>query len=470
MTRLRKLVTKPLLQTMLTLSVMTLPIAAQAAEGGSNVGGGGNAAGEPVDKIEVIKAIESAYHLLIGHFKYMTFNRTGHVYDAVLFDQPTTILEAAYGVRLKYEIDGPCKDANGDDKDGAADVAHQSVCLSIARLQSKLGTDNLKRQVGGLLAHELSHLVGANESQARALQADVVSVMDDIERDPTRVADAACHPKPKQPPCPLTVSPYVNYNAGITFGARIILGSDGATRESDYRSGFTWLVPHAESLAPYLETGHFFRVMDNKELPYFKQQLAALKVLSKAAFSPTNVTRAREIARYFLGFDPGKTVGDFMPNALPWGPQYRVLSRWTDAVGQWEPTSTSCTGFAAGHEPVLTTLVLIHVSYLPNTLEPYSLDLSYSANDTRFGAYGATWFAGAYERGASLVLQHRNGPLPYESTRSMPEGYGTQLEIQRVDPTHLILRQEWRKFINAPDISYFGEKKQACEIALHRVS
>lgn len=88
-----------------------------------------------------------------------------------LFAGRRTIYDVIQSTRAELRFDSPCRDANGEAKDGSAFSAYpNAICLSAHRMASKLRPTNVREETLALLVHEFSHLLGTEEAEAEAIQ------------------------------------------------------------------------------------------------------------------------------------------------------------------------------------------------------------------------------------------------------------------------------------------------------------
>jgi hypothetical protein len=74
--------------------------------------------------------------------------------------------------KLSIETKRPCRDNNGNAKDGSIYGREGTICVSVERLRKRVELDdaNVKAAVYSLLAHEYSHLKKTTENEAEAIE------------------------------------------------------------------------------------------------------------------------------------------------------------------------------------------------------------------------------------------------------------------------------------------------------------
>lgn len=150
-----------------------LPLLFPVARGGGTVPS--NPATQQDIKIEISQS-KTTLSLLFNNLATSYKAGTAPGYYSKLFGGPKTIFDVIQSAQIELKQVGPCIDPNtGDEVDGSAPGSNNnSICLSLDRLTQKLSKDNVYTQTLGLIAHEFSHLVGANESEADEIQKLVV--------------------------------------------------------------------------------------------------------------------------------------------------------------------------------------------------------------------------------------------------------------------------------------------------------
>jgi len=160
-----------------------------AGEGGVSGGGGGVAPVDPVGATMVEQALREAPQALSLVFHWMEMEdlekptRVG----ALLFKGPLTIHELVK--QAPIETSGECRSPDGQRRDGAAPGKRpNSVCMDVKTLGQKLTEDNYWAQTVALLGHELSHLLGTNETEASELQ---TRILKNLRLQPSYITAAA---------------------------------------------------------------------------------------------------------------------------------------------------------------------------------------------------------------------------------------------------------------------------------------
>lgn len=81
-----------------------------------------------------------------------------------------TVYQVLKAVKFDVLMTGPCIDPSGAEKDAAAFVEKNSICLSAQRISRNVSDRALPVQLYALVIHELSHFMGTDEEQAELLQ------------------------------------------------------------------------------------------------------------------------------------------------------------------------------------------------------------------------------------------------------------------------------------------------------------
>ena len=79
---------------------------------------------------------------------------------------------------IELRTSGPCRDADGNAVDGSVHASlPNAICISAVSMAPKLNKENFEGETAALILHELSHLFGANESEAVEIQSEALSYL-----------------------------------------------------------------------------------------------------------------------------------------------------------------------------------------------------------------------------------------------------------------------------------------------------
>lgn len=151
------------------------------AHGGSvSGGGGGTLPGEPVEEKYIIDAISDSRALIDAFLKgietFIIGDRGEHPkwyfhQFKKMFVGPTSVYEWMGTVKIEIRRNGACQDLDGKDVDGSIQSRRENgICISASRMREKLVFSNYEAEIAALILHELSHLKGATEEEAVAMQ------------------------------------------------------------------------------------------------------------------------------------------------------------------------------------------------------------------------------------------------------------------------------------------------------------
>jgi|GEM_PF-3612980 len=162
----------------------------QPRDQGTVDGGGGNVGGtysnvSDKDIIDIVEKLPSILkYVFYAHEGFITpylenkpniSEALKSVYEKLYSNKKSDVFVILEKLKFIAKADGPCKDLNFKEKDGSAFNADKNeICISIPRIKTKIYKSSLLAEVTGLAAHEVSHRVGSNESEATALQEAVV--------------------------------------------------------------------------------------------------------------------------------------------------------------------------------------------------------------------------------------------------------------------------------------------------------
>ncbi|RYZ71176.1 MAG: hypothetical protein EOP05_12350 [Proteobacteria bacterium] len=152
--------------------------AGHVEEGGVNGGGGGTLPAQPIAAWQVRQVIQRAKLSLIPllNTKSLELVRSSSLsnVDQKLFRGDRTILDVLHETNIDVMYTGACKDGNGKEVDGSIfGLTPDSICISAERIAAKLTEERALPEIVALIAHELSHKLGADEAEATEFQKDV---------------------------------------------------------------------------------------------------------------------------------------------------------------------------------------------------------------------------------------------------------------------------------------------------------
>jgi hypothetical protein len=145
-------------------------------EGGVNGGGGGTLPANPITVIDVVKIVGESKKTLDPLVKFQLWShvRIGFREGTVapkLFDGQVTIWNVLQDTNIEILMDKPCHYANGRETDGSVHASKPgAICISAFRIAPKLIIERAPIEINALILHELSHLLGATEDEARDYQ------------------------------------------------------------------------------------------------------------------------------------------------------------------------------------------------------------------------------------------------------------------------------------------------------------
>lgn len=142
-------------------------------EGGISAGGGGTLPADPISVYEVLRAIDQAKLIL-----RMSFNYQRHFPPREELFRSDKFMYGEKNLATQLEItdlevleDRPCKNKFGRDVDASIYASRpNTICLSAFRIAPKLIKEIATKEILALIAHELSHFLGANEAEAVEVQ------------------------------------------------------------------------------------------------------------------------------------------------------------------------------------------------------------------------------------------------------------------------------------------------------------
>lgn len=165
----------------LLMSAFSLATGAQAGDvGGVGSGGGDTTDPNPATPEDVV----SGAQYYAGKAAMVWFQRQEQYFTLLqsapdqekspfkpIFRGPRSISEVLAGTTIELEMSKPCFDADGRERDGSIHASQPSaICISPFKMAPKLNDINVYPETVALIIHEVSHLAGADESQADEIQ------------------------------------------------------------------------------------------------------------------------------------------------------------------------------------------------------------------------------------------------------------------------------------------------------------
>lgn len=144
--------------------------------GSEGVGGGDILPAEQIGSKAIEEMIIASKLELLMHFYHLDQNRSRlpTAYQN-LIGSNNDLIEQMRLQKIYINSFGPCFDFAGNESDASVFPKEgPGICLSSYRLGKKLSKENARIQLLALLAHEYSHLVGADENQAQAVQREIL--------------------------------------------------------------------------------------------------------------------------------------------------------------------------------------------------------------------------------------------------------------------------------------------------------
>jgi hypothetical protein len=146
-------------------------------------GGGGTTNPNKVDPTVIINvlgrgtgfALKSFFIAQKNHYDLMTSNDQQSSAYFKLFNGKKTIFEVIDNATIEAHMSKPCLDFDGQEREGSINtVKAGAVCISPFLMAQKLDQYNVSAETIGLIAHELSHLLGTDEGEAVTIQKDFI--------------------------------------------------------------------------------------------------------------------------------------------------------------------------------------------------------------------------------------------------------------------------------------------------------
>lgn len=147
-----------------------MAFSAQVFAGGISGGGGGTVVPDPAGTEFIKLQLSGARISLLMLLKNESFSSTRQS----LFQGSDNIIEKVKNNSLKILEDKPCLDFDGKPNDASINSDPNTICISAYTIGQKVSKITDYPQILALLAHEYSHLMGYNESDAEAFQVEIL--------------------------------------------------------------------------------------------------------------------------------------------------------------------------------------------------------------------------------------------------------------------------------------------------------
>ncbi|WP_413291013.1 hypothetical protein [Bdellovibrio sp. HCB337] len=160
----------------------TMFFALQAHSGGVSDGGGGTTNPLPVDVDMIAYRVGEIGRVVLAwtyrqESKFSQLSPSEKVQSsyAKFFGGPVSLTKVVKETVFEVRLSGPCFDANGQPKEGSTFASQAgALCLSPYLMAPKLTQFNFEAETAALMIHELSHVLGASEAEAEAIQKDAL--------------------------------------------------------------------------------------------------------------------------------------------------------------------------------------------------------------------------------------------------------------------------------------------------------
>lgn len=160
------------------------------ASGGVSDGGGGTTNPHPADPEWVASGVShySARVLIpylnaeLANYQRSTSQEQAKSPFAKLFNSPEKFFEIVKNTAVELHFSTPCLDKNGAPWDGSIyPLTPGAICISPFSMAPKLNDHNVYPETVALVLHELSHLVGTTEDEAKAIQETALSSLSQMD-------------------------------------------------------------------------------------------------------------------------------------------------------------------------------------------------------------------------------------------------------------------------------------------------
>lgn len=167
---------------MLKTLILTMSLMASTAfAGGAGDGGGDILPDNPTNPLEVRQWLDEAkvpVRLALNHLEYVLSGvikaknipaETVHIYRKLFASKKTIFQSLDEAVWVPLEKGG-CEDLGGVEHDASALKNAPNICFAMENLSQKLGSKSGRSKIVALIVHEVSHLSGTTETEAKIIQ------------------------------------------------------------------------------------------------------------------------------------------------------------------------------------------------------------------------------------------------------------------------------------------------------------
>ena len=148
-------------------------------------GGGSTLPPQPVADSALLTAISQSRMTIdvflkgIERFRVLASNPNQRFPEFDKMFQPgTDVFQVLENVKIVVQRKAPCFDYDGKPVDASVNAGFPNgICVSLSNLSAKLGWSNYENEIAALLLHEVSHLMGTDETEARDIQKIAIPFM-----------------------------------------------------------------------------------------------------------------------------------------------------------------------------------------------------------------------------------------------------------------------------------------------------
>ncbi len=172
--------------TITTALLLSLP----AHAGGVSDGGGRTTNPNPANPERIVGTARQTTGLALvswlnaeeGNFNRLDSNARATSPFRKLFVPGRNIFDVIHETSIELRMSAPCLDAQGTPWDGSIyPTAPNAICISPFTMAPKLTEMNYDIETVALIAHELSHLLGTTEEEARAIQQSAIYALGHVD-------------------------------------------------------------------------------------------------------------------------------------------------------------------------------------------------------------------------------------------------------------------------------------------------